>query len=53
VALKTSDGGRRSFRIASGVQVSIADPLQPHRDLLRKYRDADIHDVTAYLSTLK
>ena len=53
VALKTSDGGRRSFRIANGVQVSIADPLQPHRDLLRKYRDADIHDVTAYLSTLK
>src|SRR5262245_6685670 len=53
VALKTSDGGRRSFRVASGVQVSIADPLQPHRDLLRKYRDADIHDVTAYLSTLK
>ncbi len=53
VALKTSDGGHRSFRIGNGVQVSIGDPLQPHRDLLRKYRDADIHDVTAYLSTLK
>ncbi len=53
VALKTTDGIRRSFRLANGVQVSIADPLQPHRDLLRKYRDADIHNVTAYLSTLK
>jgi len=53
VSLKTSDGSRRSFRVANGVQVSIADPLQPHRDLLRKYRDADIHNVTAYLSTLK
>ena len=53
VSLKTADGGRRSFRLASGVQVSIADPLQPHRDLLRRYRDADIHNVTAYLSTLK
>jgi mono/diheme cytochrome c family protein len=53
VAIKTADGGRRSFRIASGVQVSIADPLQPHRDLLRKYKDSDIHNVTAYLSTLK
>ncbi len=53
VSLKTVDGGRRSFRLASGVQVSITDPLQPHRDLLRRYRDADIHNVTAYLSTLK
>jgi cytochrome c oxidase cbb3-type subunit 3 len=53
VSLKTSDGGRRSFRVASGVQVNIADPLQPHRDLLRRYQDADIHNVTAYLSTLK
>jgi mono/diheme cytochrome c family protein len=53
VSLKTADGGRQSFRVADGVQVSIADPLQPHRDLLRKYRDADIHDVTAYLTTLK
>ena len=53
VSLKTADGGRRSFRVASGVQVSIADPLQPHRDLLRTYKDADIHNVTAYLSTLK
>ena len=53
VSIKTSDGSRRSFRITSGIQVSIADPLQPHRDLLRKYKDADIHNVTAYLSTLK
>jgi mono/diheme cytochrome c family protein len=53
VSIKAADGSRRSFRVANGVQVSITDPLQPHRDLLRKYRDADIHNVTAYLSTLK
>lgn len=53
VAIKTADGGRRSFRRESGVQVSIADPLQPHRDLLRRYSDSDIHNVTAYLSTLQ
>jgi mono/diheme cytochrome c family protein len=53
VALKMADGGRRSFRFGRGVQVSIADPLQPHRDLLRTYTDADIHNVSAYLSTLK
>jgi hypothetical protein len=53
VALRTADGGRRSFRVTNGVQVSIADPLQAHRDLLGKYRDTDIHNVTAYLNTLK
>lgn len=53
VSLETPDGVRHSFRRTNGVRVSIADPLQPHRDLLRKYRDADIHNLTAYLSTLK
>ena len=53
VSLKTADGGRRTLRVTNGVQVSISDPLQPHRDLLRRYKDADIHNVTAFLSTLK
>jgi len=53
VALKTADGARRSFRIANDMKVDVKDPLQPHRDLLRKYRDADIHNVTAFLVTLK
>ncbi len=53
VSLKTADGARRSFRVGRGVHVTVTDPLQPHRDLLRTYKDADIHNVTAYLSTLK
>jgi cytochrome c oxidase cbb3-type subunit III len=53
VALKTADGGRRSFRVTDGTKVEIHDPLQPHKDLLRKYSDADIHNVTAFLVTLK
>jgi mono/diheme cytochrome c family protein len=53
VSLRLADGARRSFRTGRGVQVNVADPLQPHRDLLRTYTDADIHNVTAYLSTLK
>ena len=53
VSIKTADGARRSFRVGRGVQVTVTDPLQPHRDLLRTYKDADIHNVTAYLSTLK
>ena len=34
-------------------KVEIHDPLQAHTDLLGKYTDADIHNVTAYLVTLK
>jgi len=33
--------------------VEIHDPLQPHRQLLTQYTDSDIHNVTAYLATLK
>jgi mono/diheme cytochrome c family protein len=53
VALRLADGSRRSVRVTDGVKVQIRDPLQPHRDLLKKYSDADIHNVTAYLVTLK
>ena len=35
------------------VKVEIADPLAAHRRLLEQYTDADIHNVTAYLVTLK
>jgi len=54
VALTTADGTRRSFPTSGDMpKVEIHDPLQPHRDLLRVYTDADIHNVTAYLVTLK
>jgi mono/diheme cytochrome c family protein len=54
VSLTTADGTRRSFRTAGNTpNVEVHDPLQPHRDLLRSYNDADIHNVTAYLVTLK
>jgi cytochrome c oxidase cbb3-type subunit 3 len=33
--------------------VEIHDPAQPHKALLPVYTDKDIHDVTAYLVTLK
>ena len=35
------------------VKVQIEDKLAGHRALLPKYSDADIHDLTAYLVTLK
>jgi mono/diheme cytochrome c family protein len=53
VSLTTSDGTFRSFRIGPKTKVDVQDPLRPHKDLLRKYTDADIHNVTAYLATLK
>jgi mono/diheme cytochrome c family protein len=53
VSLKTAAGERRSFRIVPGMQVTVDDPLQPHKDLLRTYSDPDIHNITAYLMTLK
>ena len=54
VSIVTEDGQRRSFRTEGGVpRVDVHDPLQGHRDLLRVYADRDIHNVTAYLWTLK
>lgn len=34
-------------------KVEVHDPLKGHRDLLAAYTDKDMHDVTAYLVTLK
>jgi len=54
VALTEENGTRRSFRTAGDTpKVEVHDPLQAHRDLLRVYTDADIHNVTAFLVTLK
>jgi mono/diheme cytochrome c family protein len=54
VSLTAADGTHRSFRAdRDAVRLEIHDPLQPHRELLRSYTDADIHNVTAYLVTLK
>jgi len=54
VSLTLSDGSTRTFARNGDVpKLEIRDPLQPHRDLVRKYTDRDIHNVTAYLVTLK
>ena len=54
VAIRQDDGTRRSWRITNGSpRVVVADQLQPHRDLLKEYKDSDIHNVTAYLVTVK
>lgn len=54
VTLTPGDGAQRTFRRDGETpKVEIHDPLQPHRDLLRRYSDADIHNLTAYLVTVK
>src|SRR5437016_8433789 len=54
VALRDSNGAYHSFaRHDSIPKVVVTNPLQWHIDRLPRWRDADIHDLTAYLVTLK
>ena len=54
VTLTLADGTTRSFtRNGPRPRVEVRDPLEPHRALLTVYTDKDMHDVTAYLATLK
>jgi cytochrome c oxidase cbb3-type subunit III len=54
VSLRDSHNQFHSFtRNGDTPKVEVTDPLQAHTDMLRKYTDADIHNVTAYLATLK
>jgi len=54
VTLKLSDGSERTFmRKGAAPVVTVHDPMQAHRDMLPRYTDQDIHDMTAYLVTLK
>jgi mono/diheme cytochrome c family protein len=54
VSLRDASGKYRSFfREGDVPKVEITDPLRAHLELLHKYTDADIHNVTAYLVTLK
>ncbi len=54
VTLTQADGRRRTFNTAgTATKVEIHDPLQPHKDLLSTYTDSDIHNVTAYLASLR
>ena len=54
VALHDAAGDYHSFdRNGDSPKVEVKDPLRAHVELLRKYTDADIHNMTAYLETLK
>jgi cytochrome c oxidase cbb3-type subunit III len=54
VMVEQADGTVRTFRRNGDTpKVVVRDPVKAHRDLLSQYTDKDIHDVTAYLVTLK
>lgn len=54
VSLVLEDGTVRSFSRDGAIpKVEIHNPLDPHIKLLAEYTDKDMHNVTAYLATLK
>lgn len=54
VGIVQADGTQRSFRRDGDVpKVEIKDPLAGHRALLGALTNKDMHDVTAYLASLK
>jgi cytochrome c oxidase cbb3-type subunit 3 len=55
VTLLLADGDRRSISLENGEapKVEIHDPLDAHRELARNLSDNDMHNVTAYLATIK
>ncbi|HEY6337706.1 MAG TPA: c-type cytochrome [Candidatus Sulfotelmatobacter sp.] len=52
VGLIDSAGWYRSWRI-SDVQYKVDAPVNAHVDLFSKYSDADVHNLMAYLQTLR
>jgi mono/diheme cytochrome c family protein len=53
VALRDSAGDYRSFQRGPAVKVEKKDPVQAHIDLLPRYTDKNMHDIVAYLESLK
>ena len=54
VSLTDASSRNRTFsRRGDTPRVDVRDPLEPHRRLVPQYRDEDIHNLTAYLVTLK
>jgi cytochrome c oxidase cbb3-type subunit 3 len=52
IALRDASGWYRSFP-RDRVKVELQDPLAAHRELLDKLTQADVHNLFAYLQTLK
>ena len=53
VALYDGSGEYHSFKRTPSLKVVKNDPLQAHHELLDKYTNKNMHDIVAYLETLK
>lgn len=54
VSLTTPSGDARTFsRRGDEPKVELHDPVAAHRALIPKYTDQQIHDITAYLRTIR
>lgn len=53
VTFRDTDGALHVVRKTPGMQVTRTNPLQAHVDLLDRITDKQIHDLVAYLETLK
>jgi len=52
VALRDATGTYRSWRV-NDVKVKVDAPVEAHVALFSKYTDADIHNLMAYIQTLR
>src|SRR5688572_21426793 len=53
VSLRDASGEYRTLRRTANMKVDVRDPLAAHHELLDQYTDADMHNIVAYLETLK
>ncbi len=53
IAIRDTDGRYQSWPKIPSVKVQIDAPAEAHAELLGQYSDADIHNLMAYLQTLK
>jgi cytochrome c oxidase cbb3-type subunit 3 len=53
ITLISSDGQTHAIDRRPGIHLQMKDPLAPHQVLVNSLRNDDMHNVTAYLETLK
>jgi cytochrome c oxidase cbb3-type subunit III len=53
IAIVDADGKTHAIERGPGVDVRLTDPLAAHEQIILTLQNGDIHDVTAYLETLK
>ena len=54
VTIRLDDGSTQTWARNNGIpKVELNDPLAGHVEIMKKLKDADMHNLTAYLATLK